>query len=62
MPLCDAAAQVVHGCVSALERLVESLLQGDVALGHLETCLKNKKAFKILHQQCKSTEEASLGH
>ncbi|KAL6095331.1 uncharacterized protein ACO6RY_16557 [Pungitius sinensis] len=48
-----AAVQVVHGCVSALERLVESLLQGDVALGHLETCLNHKKAFKKLHQQYK---------
>ncbi|KAI4801198.1 hypothetical protein KUCAC02_000123 [Chaenocephalus aceratus] len=49
----DAAGQVFNSCVTSLHHLVESLLQGDVALGNLETCLKYRDQFKRLHQQYK---------
>ncbi|XP_076616648.1 E3 ubiquitin-protein ligase rnf213-beta isoform X2 [Chaetodon auriga] len=49
----DTAGQVVHSCVVALQLLVESLLQGHVSLGHLQTCLKYKEQFKRLYQQYK---------
>lgn len=52
MQVDDAAEQVVHSCLETLQSLVESLLQGHVALGHLQTCLKYKEQFKRLHQQC----------
>ena len=48
----DAAGQVVHSCVTELQSLVDSLLQGHVPLGHLQTCLKHKEQFKKLHLQC----------
>ncbi|XP_033975098.1 E3 ubiquitin-protein ligase rnf213-beta isoform X3 [Trematomus bernacchii] len=49
----DAAGQVFDSCVTALHHLVESLLQGHVTLGNLETCLKYRDQFKRLHQQYK---------
>lgn len=48
----DTALQVVHNCLAALQSLVESLLQGHVPLGHLQTCMKYKEQFKRLYQQC----------
>lgn len=48
----DAAGQLVQSCVTALRSLLESLLQGDVLLGNLQTCLKYKDQFKQLYQQC----------
>ncbi|XP_047183572.1 E3 ubiquitin-protein ligase rnf213-beta isoform X2 [Scophthalmus maximus] len=49
----DSAGQVVHSCVVAVKSLVESLLLGHVALGHLQTCLKHKEQFKKLYLQYK---------
>ncbi|KAK5851292.1 hypothetical protein PBY51_002095 [Eleginops maclovinus] len=49
----DAAAQVFDSCVTTLRHLVESLLQGHVALGNLQTCLKYRDQFKRLYQQYK---------
>lgn len=49
----EAAGQLVHTCLGALQSLVESLLQGDVLLGNLQTCLKYKDQFKQLYKQCK---------
>lgn len=51
----DSAGHVVHTCVEAVESLVESLLQGHVALGHLQTCLKYREQFKKLYLQCTDT-------
>lgn len=48
----DAAGLVVHSCLTALKSLVESLLQGHVPIGHLQTCLSHKEQFKKLYQQC----------
>lgn len=48
----EEADHVIHSCVEALRSLIQSLLQGDVALGHLQTCLKYKEQFKRLFQQC----------
>lgn len=48
----DAAGQLVQSGVTALRSLLESLLQGDVLLGNLQTCLKYKDQFKQLYQQC----------
>lgn len=48
----DAAGQLVHSCLTALRSLLESLLQGDVPLASLQTCLKYKDQFKQLYQQC----------
>lgn len=56
----DAAALIVHNCVTALKSLVDSLLQGHVALGHLQTCLKYKKQFKQLHQQYKKNSKSEV--
>ncbi|XP_029311958.1 LOW QUALITY PROTEIN: E3 ubiquitin-protein ligase rnf213-beta [Cottoperca gobio] len=56
----DAAGQVVHSCLTALHSLVESLLQGHVSLGHLQTCLKYKEQFKRLHQQYKKNNSESV--
>ncbi|XP_019133291.1 E3 ubiquitin-protein ligase rnf213-beta isoform X3 [Larimichthys crocea] len=49
----DTAAQVVHSCLAALHSLVESLLQGHVPLGHLQSCLRYREQFKRLHLQYK---------
>ncbi|AWP18160.1 putative E3 ubiquitin-protein ligase RNF213-like [Scophthalmus maximus] len=49
----DSAGQVVHSCVVVVKSLVESLLLGHVALGHLQTCLKHKEQFKKLYLQYK---------
>ncbi|KAM7381116.1 hypothetical protein PAMA_012108 [Pampus argenteus] len=54
----DAAAEVVHKCVTALKSLVESLLQGHVSLGHLQTCLRYREQFKRLHQQYKKNNKS----
>uniref|UniRef100_A0A3B5AGU0 RING-type E3 ubiquitin transferase n=1 Tax=Stegastes partitus TaxID=144197 RepID=A0A3B5AGU0_9TELE len=43
--------------VEAVQALVTSLLQGDVPLGHLQTCLKYKEQFKRLYQQCTNPHE-----
>lgn len=51
----DSAGHVVHTCVEAVESLVESLLQGHVELGHLQTCLKYRDQFKKLYRQCTDT-------
>lgn len=51
----DAAAQLVHSCLTALRSLLEALVQGDVLLGNLQTCLKYKDQFKQLYQQCMHT-------
>lgn len=48
----DGALQVVHSCMTALQSLVESLLEGHVLLGDLQACLKYKDQFKRLYQQC----------
>lgn len=48
----DTAGQVLQSCLEALHSLVESLLQGHVALGHLQTCLKFKEQFKTLYCHC----------
>uniref|UniRef100_A0A3B5AS69 RING-type E3 ubiquitin transferase n=1 Tax=Stegastes partitus TaxID=144197 RepID=A0A3B5AS69_9TELE len=53
----DTAGHVVHSCVEAVQALVTSLLQGDVPLGHLQTCLKYKEQFKRLYQQCTNPHE-----
>ncbi|XP_049419183.1 E3 ubiquitin-protein ligase rnf213-beta isoform X2 [Epinephelus fuscoguttatus] len=52
----DAAGQVVHSCLTALHSLVESLLQGHVLLGHLQSCLKHREQFKRLHLQYKKNK------
>ncbi|XP_067343642.1 E3 ubiquitin-protein ligase rnf213-beta isoform X4 [Channa argus] len=49
----DYAGQVVHSCVVAVQSLVESLLQGHVALRDMQSCLKYKVQFKKLHLQYK---------
>lgn len=49
----DSAAQIVHSCVVAVQSLVESLLQGHIALGHLQTCLIYKEQFKRLYSHYK---------
>ncbi|XP_042252605.1 E3 ubiquitin-protein ligase rnf213-beta [Thunnus maccoyii] len=54
----DAAAEVVNRCVTALKSLVASLLQGDVPLGHLQTCLKHRDQFKRLYQQYKKNNKS----
>ncbi|XP_071319372.1 E3 ubiquitin-protein ligase rnf213-beta isoform X2 [Trachinotus anak] len=54
----DSAGQVVHSCVVALQSLMESLLQGHVALGHLQTCLKHKDQFKRLYLQYKKNTKS----
>ncbi|XP_037610034.1 E3 ubiquitin-protein ligase rnf213-beta isoform X1 [Sebastes umbrosus] len=54
----DTAGEVVHSCLTALHSLVESLLQGHVPLGHLQTCLKYKDKFKRLHQQYKKNSSS----
>lgn len=46
----DTAGQVLQSSLEALQSLVESLLQGHVALGHLQTCLKFKEQFKTLYR------------
>ncbi|XP_069374050.1 E3 ubiquitin-protein ligase rnf213-beta isoform X2 [Paralichthys olivaceus] len=57
----DSAGQVVHSCVVAVQSLVESLLRGQVALGHLQTCLKYKEQFKRLYlQHKKNTTSGSV--
>uniref|UniRef100_A0A3Q3EUN5 RING-type E3 ubiquitin transferase n=1 Tax=Labrus bergylta TaxID=56723 RepID=A0A3Q3EUN5_9LABR len=47
----DDAGLVVHNSLLSLQSLVESLLQGNILLGHLQTCLKYKDQFKKLYQQ-----------
>ncbi|KAG8008845.1 hypothetical protein GBF38_010486 [Nibea albiflora] len=54
----DTAAQVVHSCLAALQSLVESLLQGHVLHGHLQSCLQYKEQFKKLHQQYKRNKKS----
>ncbi|XP_060951524.1 E3 ubiquitin-protein ligase rnf213-beta [Limanda limanda] len=54
----DSAGQEVHSCVVAVGSLVKSVLQGDVALGHLQTCLKHKEQFKKLYLQYKKQSTA----
>ncbi|XP_070782783.1 E3 ubiquitin-protein ligase rnf213-beta [Enoplosus armatus] len=54
----DSAGQVVRSCQAALQSLVESLLQGHVPLGHLQTCLKYKEPFKRLYQQYKKNTKS----
>ncbi|XP_008298790.1 E3 ubiquitin-protein ligase rnf213-beta [Stegastes partitus] len=54
----DTAGHVVHSCVEAVQALVTSLLQGDVPLGHLQTCLKYKEQFKRLYQQYKKNTKS----
>ncbi|XP_056152727.1 E3 ubiquitin-protein ligase rnf213-beta [Lampris incognitus] len=47
----EAAAQVIQACQSTVASLVESLLQGYIPLGHLQTTLAHKKQFKQLYHQ-----------
>ncbi|XP_034715873.1 E3 ubiquitin-protein ligase rnf213-beta isoform X2 [Etheostoma cragini] len=54
----DTAGQVVHSCQTALQTLVDALLQGHVVLGHLQSCLKYKEQFKRLHQQYKNNNKS----
>ncbi|GLD63194.1 E3 ubiquitin-protein ligase rnf213-beta-like protein [Lates japonicus] len=54
----DSAGQIVHSCVVTVQSLVESLLQGHVTLGHLQTCLKFKEQFKRLHLQYKKNTKS----
>ncbi|XP_054899206.1 E3 ubiquitin-protein ligase rnf213-beta [Poeciliopsis prolifica] len=54
----DMAGQVVHSCVEAVHRLVASLLEGSVFLGHLQTCLKYREQFKRLYQQYKKNTKS----
>ncbi|CAK6965023.1 E3 ubiquitin-protein ligase rnf213-beta isoform X3 [Scomber scombrus] len=56
----DTAAEVFHRCVTALKSLVVSLLEGDVPLGHLQTCLKYKEQFKKLYQQYKNNNKSEF--
>ncbi|XP_024140227.1 E3 ubiquitin-protein ligase rnf213-beta isoform X2 [Oryzias melastigma] len=49
----DTAGLVVHSCVEAVTALLVSLLQGNVTLGHLQTCLKHREQLKKLYQQYK---------
>lgn len=56
----DTAALVVHGCLTALHHLVDSLLQGHVHLGILQTCMKYKEQFKRLYLQCMDLNTTSL--
>lgn len=58
----DTAGQVVHSCVEAVHSLVGSLLQGDVALGDLQTCLKHREQFKKLFQQCENHQSLLFLH
>lgn len=51
----DTAGSVIHSSLAALQSLVESLIQGHVPLGHLQTCLIYKEQFKRLHQQCRDS-------
>ncbi|KAM4524138.1 E3 ubiquitin-protein ligase rnf213-beta isoform 2-T2 [Odontesthes bonariensis] len=54
----DAAGQVVHSCVEAVQTLVASLLEGHVTLGHLQTCLKHREEFKKLYLQYKKNTKS----
>ncbi|XP_073346346.1 E3 ubiquitin-protein ligase rnf213-beta [Pagrus major] len=58
----DTAAQVVNSCLTAVNSLVESLLQGHVSLGHLQSCLKHREQFKRLYQQYKRNTESETVH
>ncbi|RVE59876.1 hypothetical protein OJAV_G00193340 [Oryzias javanicus] len=51
----DTAGLVVHSCVEAVTALLVSLLQGDVTLGHLQTCLKHREQLKKLYLQYKKS-------
>lgn len=53
----DTAGLVVHSCVEAVTALLVSLLQGNVTLGHLQTCLKHREQLKKLYQQCRSLHQ-----
>ncbi|XP_040922673.1 E3 ubiquitin-protein ligase rnf213-beta isoform X2 [Toxotes jaculatrix] len=55
----DSAGHVVHSCVVAVQSLVESLLQGHVPLGHLQTCLKYKEQFMRLYLQYKKNTKSA---
>ncbi|XP_030610400.1 E3 ubiquitin-protein ligase rnf213-beta [Archocentrus centrarchus] len=56
----DTAGQVVHSCVEAVHSLIGSMLQGNVPLGHLQTCLKYKEQFKKLYQQYKKNTKSEM--
>ncbi|KAM6964707.1 E3 ubiquitin-protein ligase rnf213-beta [Tautogolabrus adspersus] len=56
----DAAGLVVHSSLLSLQALVESLLQGNIFLGHLQTCLKYKDQFKKLYQQYKKNTDSDV--
>ncbi|XP_074519497.1 E3 ubiquitin-protein ligase rnf213-beta [Halichoeres trimaculatus] len=56
----DAAGLVIHGSLDSLKSLVESLLQGSVPLGHLQTCLKHREQFKRLYRQLKKNTESGV--
>ncbi|XP_034563927.1 E3 ubiquitin-protein ligase rnf213-beta [Notolabrus celidotus] len=60
----DAAQLVVCSSLASLKSLVDSLLQGSIPLGHLQTCLKHKEQFKRLYQQYKKNTEREVvgGH
>ncbi|XP_026171361.1 E3 ubiquitin-protein ligase rnf213-beta isoform X2 [Mastacembelus armatus] len=53
----DPAGHVVHSCVVAVQSLVDSLLQGHITLGHLQTCLKYEEQFKKLYLQYKKNSK-----
>ncbi|XP_047465467.1 E3 ubiquitin-protein ligase rnf213-beta [Mugil cephalus] len=54
----DVAGQVVHSSVEGVRSLVESLLRGDIPLGHLQTCLEYREQFKKLYQQYKKNTKS----
>ncbi|XP_060883843.1 E3 ubiquitin-protein ligase rnf213-beta [Labrus mixtus] len=56
----DDAGLVVHNSLFSLQSLVESLLQGNILLGHLRTCLKYKDQFKKLYQQYKKNTDSEV--
>ncbi|KAM9837888.1 LOW QUALITY PROTEIN: E3 ubiquitin-protein ligase rnf213-beta [Aulostomus maculatus] len=49
----DTAAEVVHRGVTTLTSLVKSLLQGNISLGDIQTCLRYRDQFKRLYHQYK---------
>ncbi|CAJ1081416.1 E3 ubiquitin-protein ligase rnf213-beta [Xyrichtys novacula] len=56
----DAAGLVVHSSLTSVKSLVDSLLIGNISLGHLQACLKYKEQFKRLHQQYKKNADSEV--
>ncbi|XP_054605449.2 E3 ubiquitin-protein ligase rnf213-beta isoform X2 [Nothobranchius furzeri] len=56
----DTAGQVVHSCVEAVHSLIQSLLEGSVSLGDLQSCLKYQEQFRRLYQQYKKNTTSEI--